>query len=397
MRPKTLILFIVAIGCGLVASIGVSQYMEKAKGNAGTAVETAKIYVATTEISAGERLDAKNVRLEEWPKDRIPEGAVSDLKQLEEKFPRNRMFKGEPILQAKLSDMMDGNLSQSIPVGYGVVGVKVDETTSGGGLLRPGDRVDVVVFLRKSAEISETGTRTILRDVNVFAVQGETERQVDKQGTARDVRTVSLLVTPKQAESVTLAKEVGVLSLTLRRPGDSTEDIGDGENLASLLGNAGEDANENKNKKKQPQNGNSGLTDWLANNATKVQEPMPPAPVLEPKPEPKFVMTIRTPNGDRKFHFKELDSTPEEVTDEPPQADLQPVTAPVSRPAKPAARTQIVDEAPAPDFSVDEGNKREADNSEINNSEFNTGENPELNSNATQETQEEAPANQPGS
>ena len=76
MRPKTLILFFVAIGCGLVASIGVSQYMEKNRTN-GLQLETMKVYVATTEINIGERLDDKNIKLEEWPKDRIPEGAVT--------------------------------------------------------------------------------------------------------------------------------------------------------------------------------------------------------------------------------------------------------------------------------------------------------------------------------
>lgn len=384
MRPKTLILFIVAIGCGLVASIGVSQYMEKAKSNAGSAVETAKIYVATAEISQGERLDAKNVRLEEWPKDRIPEGAVTDLKELEEKFPRTRLFKGEPILQAKLSDMMDGNLPQTIPAGYRVIAVKVDETTSGGGLLRPGDRVDLVVFLRKSAEIAETGTRTILRDVNVFAVQGETERQVDKQGAAREVRTVSLLVTPKQVESVTLAKEVGVLSLTLRRPGDSTEEIGDGENLASLLGNGSETPNDQK--KKAQKDTDQGLAEWLNNNASAVTETAEPAPVLEPKPAPKFIMTIRTSNGDRKFHFKEMDSTPEEVDEDAEQLKLQATTASVKRGAKPAAKKQFIDPAPKPDFVPDEMPADESNG---------TDESPAA-SDVPSENQGEAPTAEPG-
>jgi pilus assembly protein CpaB len=83
MRPKTLILFFVAIGCGLVASIGVSQYMEKARGSAGLQLETQKIYVAASEINIGDTLDDKNIKLEEWPKDRIPEGAVTELKDLE--------------------------------------------------------------------------------------------------------------------------------------------------------------------------------------------------------------------------------------------------------------------------------------------------------------------------
>ncbi|MGE3778954.1 MAG: Flp pilus assembly protein CpaB [Pirellulaceae bacterium] len=309
MRPKTLILFIVAIGCGLVASIGVSQYMEQAKGVVAV-VDTAKIYVATTEVSPGEKLDAKNVSLEEWPRDRIPEGAISDLKELENKFSRTRMYKGEPILMAKVSDTMDGNVAQSIPDGYRVVAIKVDENSNAGGLVRPGDRVDLVLFLRKSTDIPETGTKTILRDVNVFAVGGQVEREMDKQGGSRDVRTVSLLVTPRQADTVMLAKELGVLSLSLRRPNDSSQEISEGETVQSLFGRDGEDANEKKKKT----DGEDPAAQWASDPAPPPAMPViQPPVVVEPPPPPAFTMKIRTNNGDHTFVFQNMDSAPQEL------------------------------------------------------------------------------------
>ena len=320
MRPKTLILFFVAIGCGLVASIGVSQYMEKARGSAGLQLETQKIYVAASEINIGDTLDDKNIKLEEWPKDRIPEGAVTELKDLEGKFPRARLYKGEPILAPKLSTEIGANIAGTIPDGYRVVTVKVNSESGLAGLIRPGDRVDLVVFMRKSAEIPETSTKTILSDVNVFACDAETERAVDKgTGQAREVRTVSLLVKPNQVETVTLAKELGTMSLTLRRPGDLNETSTDGANVQMLLGSDGESANSQKNSGIE-----SGLAKWL-NQATAQPAPPPveptpapapvPAPVIEVEPElpPKFVMKIRTPNGDREYRWKELDGEPEEA------------------------------------------------------------------------------------
>lgn len=328
MRPKTLILFIVATGCGLVASIGVSQYLETAK-ESGLQLETMKIYVASTEINIGEKLDEKNIRLEEWPKDRIPEGAVVELKQLENMYPRARLYKGEPILQAKLSDSIHGNEAQSIPDGYRVVAVKVDAATGGGGLIRPGDRVDVVVFLRKSAEIPETETRTILRDVNVFAVEGQTERAVDKSGQSREVRTLSLLVKPNQAESVMLAKELGVLSLTLRRPDDANDETTDGETVQSLLGDSGDLANEKKNS-----GPDSSLAKWLSQTATQIPplppQPHPPAPPVNEEP-PKFIMKIRTPNGDREYRWRDLDGEPEEAGAEV-AAPTVPLPGPLGQP-----------------------------------------------------------------
>jgi pilus assembly protein CpaB len=309
MRPKTLILFFVAIGCGLVASIGVSQYMERAGG--GVALETVKVFVATTEINIGEKLDDKNIKLEEWPKDRVPEGAVTEFKKLENMYPRSRFYKGEPILEAKLSDTIVGGHAKSIPDGYRMVTVKVDAATGGGGLINPGDRVDVVVFLRKSQEVPETETKTILRDVNVFAVEGETERQVDKSGQAREVRTISLLVKPKQAEALMLAKELGTLSLTLRRPNDTNEESSDGANVRLLTGSDGETANEKKNKDEEKE---SGLAKWLSQSANQIAAA---APVIQPVPvveePPKFVMKIRTPNGDREYRWKDLNGEPEEA------------------------------------------------------------------------------------
>ena len=74
------------------------------------------------------------------------------------------------------------------------------------GPVQPGDRVDLVVYFRKSGEVPSTGAKTILRDVNVFAVDAETERNVDANGTTYSLRTVSLLVKPDQAETVTLAR-----------------------------------------------------------------------------------------------------------------------------------------------------------------------------------------------
>jgi len=307
MRPKTMILFVIAVGCGLVASIGVSQYLEN-NGGGGPQVTTEKIFVAATNINIGEQLDAQNVRLEEWPKDRVPEGAVLTLEELEERYPRTRLYAGEPILQAKLMDSRDrGSEAHTIPEGYRVVSVKVSVESSVSGLVQPGDRVDLVVFLRKSGEVPETGTKTILRDVNVFSVDGETERSVDEDGQARNVRTVSLLVKPDQAETVMLASELGRLFLTLRRPDDTTESVGEGATVNGLLGSDGESANEKKNESTATQN--SEFLNWLNNKSAPAETPS-----TSTAAEPIWKMKIMSPNGLREYHWQDAGEMPREVT-----------------------------------------------------------------------------------
>jgi pilus assembly protein CpaB len=299
-----MILFVIAVGCGLVASIGVSQYMET---GTGAAVPTDKIFVAVSDINIGEKLDAQNVKLEEWPRDKVPEGAIRTLEELGERFPRTRLYAGEPILQAKLMDSREGTSpALTIPKGFRVVSVKVTVESSVSGLVQPGDRVDLLVFLRKSGEVPETGTKTILRDVNVFSVDGETQRSVDADGEARNLRTVSLLVKPDQAESVQLASELGQLSLSLRRPDDNTETISDGVSIHSLLGTSPESAN----AAPAVPAASTNLADWLT-----VQSAAPAAEPVEPaaEAEPAWKMIFMTPTGLKEFRWHDVNQMPEEV------------------------------------------------------------------------------------
>ena len=296
MKAKNMMLFVVAVGCGLVASIGVSQYMERANSGTGEAVTT-KIFVAITDVGVGEQLDAQNVKLEEWPRDRVPLGAITNLEDLEDRYTRTRLYSGEPIMAAKLMDSsIRGSESITIPKGMRVVSVPVTVDKAVSGLLQPGDRVDLLVFLRKSAEIPVTGTRTLLRDINIFGVDGATERSIDDEGKARNIKTVSLLVTPKQAEIVMLGNELGPLFLSLRRPDEDTEYISDGETVQSLFGSTSESANVDKTQTKIQS------SPW--------SNPVP-APVAA---KPVWTMVVLSDTGTREFAWTDENMLPTEGT-----------------------------------------------------------------------------------
>ncbi len=74
MKMKSLVLLAMAIGCGLVAMLGVRQVLS---GDKGAAVETVKVLVAVTGIMPGQPLDDTNVAFKDWPKDKVPQGAVT--------------------------------------------------------------------------------------------------------------------------------------------------------------------------------------------------------------------------------------------------------------------------------------------------------------------------------
>lgn len=178
MRPKSLLLLALALGCGLVASIGISQVMDR-NGHAQVKQETVPIYVALHNINLGDPIDAKMLSLQEWPKDRVPHGAISTLEELQGRRPRTSIIEGEPILEGKLLAL--GQIAdpiRSITKGMRLYTIKVDAEKSAAGLLGPGDRVDVQLFVRKDERtgVGTAKSKIILQNVRVFAVDQAVQR-----------------------------------------------------------------------------------------------------------------------------------------------------------------------------------------------------------------------------
>src|ERR1700733_10261391 len=120
MRPKSLILVLLASGCGLVAAIGINQVMAN-RNQAAPVIETDKILVANKDIKVNEPLSEKNVQVEDWPKEKIPGDAVRDLKELDGQRAGGNILVGEPIRRAKFA--VDKRIEE-IPHGYRVVAVQ---------------------------------------------------------------------------------------------------------------------------------------------------------------------------------------------------------------------------------------------------------------------------------
>jgi pilus assembly protein CpaB len=220
MRGKSMALLILALGCGLVASIGITQVVKRNPEPAPTAAETGPVFVAVKDIALGEALNALNVKVEQWPKDKIPPAALGKLEDVDGRRTKTRIYAGEPILAVKIygKGASEQGASPQIPKGMGLVGVRVDSVSSNGGLIMPGDRVDVLVHLQPNtaAGINEPTVRTLLQFIKVFAVNDV----LNNEGLERDrsiaAKTVSLLVTPEQAQRVTMASEMGQVRLILR-------------------------------------------------------------------------------------------------------------------------------------------------------------------------------------
>jgi pilus assembly protein CpaB len=226
MRPKSLLLLVLALGCGLVASIGISQVMDRK--NQPQALDTVPIYVALHNINLGDPIDAKMLSLEEWPKDKVPRGAISELAELEGRRPRTAIIEGEPILEGKL--LAQGQIAdpiRQIPKGFRLKTIAVDAEKSAAGLLGPGDRVDVQLFVRKDQRlgIEASKSKVILQNIRVFAVDQTVQRAPDGSEERTVAKTVSLLLKPQQASKLTLAENLGEISLIPRNPDDEESPV----------------------------------------------------------------------------------------------------------------------------------------------------------------------------
>jgi pilus assembly protein CpaB len=150
----------------------------------------------------------------------IGRGVVSDL------------YQGEPILDSRLAPAgSGGGLAATIPKGMRACAVKVDEVVGVAGFVTPGQRVDVLASgtppnANQTTAIAEQGTqvRTILQNIEVLSAGINIQK--DAEGKPQQVQVVNLLVTPDQAEMLSLASSNnGVkIQLVLRNPLDTKTD-----------------------------------------------------------------------------------------------------------------------------------------------------------------------------
>lgn len=217
MRSKSGILLIVALGCGMVASVGISQVVAERQAS-DNQIQLVEILVATRDIDVQEKINADNIRLEKWPKDRLPEGAITKLEDVENRFANQRLFAGEPLLPAKLMDSAE-SVANKIPPGHRVFDMSVDNNTGGMGYILPGDRVDVIGFFQASQPGQIGQTQTVLRAVRVFGIDGNTIRDNKKTDEKKAATTIQLLIQDSQLEAMTTASAMGQLRVSLCPPG----------------------------------------------------------------------------------------------------------------------------------------------------------------------------------
>lgn len=189
------------------------------------------VVVAARALPVGLSLKPEDLKLAKVPVDQFPAGGFETIEEILERPVVSSILAGEPVREGRLAARGSGlGIAPIIPPGMRAVAVRVNEVVGVAGFVLPGMRVDVLVTGRPAGQ-ETTVTKTILQDIQVLSA-GQTI-EPDARGQAINAPVVTLLVTPAQAEILTLATE-GRIQLVLRNSGDRGVEKTPGHVLAEL-------------------------------------------------------------------------------------------------------------------------------------------------------------------
>ncbi|MGD9904759.1 MAG: Flp pilus assembly protein CpaB [Vicinamibacterales bacterium] len=199
-------------------------------------VSNYQVAVAARDLPVGSLVTANDVKLVAWPASNQVAGAYTKVDEVVNRGLMAPLLANEPFTTTKVAAREAGaGLPPIITPGMRAISVRVDEVIGVAGFVVPGARVDVVVSITQQQQ-SVAGV--VVANVQVLASGTKTDQQAatgDRRPQAATV--VTLLVTPDDAERISLASSVGRITLTLRNPLDtSSTAAGEGTRVANLLG-----------------------------------------------------------------------------------------------------------------------------------------------------------------
>jgi pilus assembly protein CpaB len=219
MNKRFLGVLAFAVIISLAASAVVYYFL--AQRMAGSA-PLAKAVVAARDVAVGSLLRAEDLKLVDW-KGQLPNQAITALDKAEGRGVVAAIRTGDLVTETQLAAKGAGaGLAVKIPTGMRAVAVKVNEVVGLAGFILPGMRVDVIACGTPPGNTKDTlGTqsRTILQNIEVLSAGQNIQR--DDEGKPVTVQVVNLLVTPEQAEIMSLAGNETKVQLVLRNPGDN--------------------------------------------------------------------------------------------------------------------------------------------------------------------------------
>ncbi len=234
MRRRAIVFSLsLALTCGGSAALLMGTWLAEQASQSKTVVVTSPspvklstVVVTKSEMRYGTELTRNSLREARWPEDTLPKGTFRTIEEIfangKKRIVLNRLAANEPILKWKITgEGQRASLSAMLKNDLKAVTIRVNEVQGVGGLVLPGNRVDILLTrsidsAKKDSVSANIFTDVLLQNIRVLAVDQTTDDSQDKPALAK---TVTVEVDLINAQKLALAATVGSLSLVLREAG----------------------------------------------------------------------------------------------------------------------------------------------------------------------------------
>ena len=311
--------FLLAIAVLLAggATFAVFRVIQSTKESAR--VVTHPVVVAMQDIPEGAPIERLALAVNQWPEGTVPAGAFTAVDSLLGRVTRVAVFKGEPIVPGRLAPEGTGpGLAVKIGQGKRGVAVQINDVSGISGLLQPNSRVDVLVTLRSTRGEEDPVAVIFMQNMRVLSVGTMTQGGPDSRPI--QATTVTLEVTPEEAERLFIATREGTITLALRGYGDPDSVKTKGARTSDVI------ADIRGSQPAPPPRPPSGNT--RRNTQRQAEQPVAAAPP-PPQPTAPALQTPRRPDSSAVIIYRgEKSSTQKFAKDSAAKADsAKPVSA----------------------------------------------------------------------
>lgn len=228
----------VALGLGGLAAYGINQYITRQVQDIearGKSQRTVRVVVPKEDLPKGTALTAKMVAVRDIPAEWSHSNALTpeQFERVENQKLAYPAARGEMLLWSLLEGQRAPSFSSRLAAGRRAITVPVNDVNSISGLIEPGDRIDLMVTVKKD---KRSFMFPLMQNVSILATGTRAVVEADGKDGKRTFTTITLDASPEEAQRVLAAREVGNLSALLRAPGDNVLASGKRKDAMGLLG-----------------------------------------------------------------------------------------------------------------------------------------------------------------
>ena len=238
MNAARVIVLVIALAAGGIAAMLASRSdpppPQAPAPPAQVQIETTEILVAKDDIGVGQNLTGQNVAWQIWPAASAGSQFIQKknnpnaLNDLSGAIVRIAFASGEPIREAKVIKAGGSSyIAALLPAGMRAVAMEISPEAGAGGFILPNDHVDIILTrVEKLSQEEIISAETILGDVRVLAIDQQVEEKNGQRVIVGKIATVAL--SPRETETLALARRMGTLSLALRGLRDNNQPVAEG-------------------------------------------------------------------------------------------------------------------------------------------------------------------------